>query len=134
MPLESGTINEVMRAPYGMNLAVMFVEVMVYSVGAPVVVVVEFCAMTEVMPLATASNETKEASMVTSRSILKSGQNSGREREYGQGWTTTGERPDLIFGLTACAAKVVLRTQVPSQCRAVQVEKPATDIQARNLW
>ena len=87
MPLESGTINEVMRAPYGMNLAVMFVEVMVYSVGAPVVV--DVCARTEVMLLATASNETKEESMVTSRSILKSGQNNGRKREYGQGWSTT---------------------------------------------
>ena len=73
VPFASGTINDVIRAPYGMNLAVMFVEVMVYSVGAPVVVVVEFCAMTEVMPLATASNETKEESMVTSRSFLKSG-------------------------------------------------------------
>ena len=90
--------------------------------------------MTEVMPLATASNETKEESMVMSRSYLKSGQNSGREREYGQGGSTTGERPDLIFGLTACAAKVVLRTQVPSRCRALQVEKRATDVQARNSW
>ena len=77
VPLASGTIHEVMRAPYGMNLAVMFVAVMVYSVGAPVAV--DVCARTEVMLLATANNETKEESMVTIRSILKSGHNDGRK-------------------------------------------------------